>query len=67
MGHWTLRLLNLQSSGFVLYGKIGRILKKHETVAGVISSTVCGYDLAGRLESITEDGTESRDTNTTAM
>jgi RHS repeat-associated protein len=38
--------------------KLGRIRQKVETIAGESTTTVYDYDLAGRLESITEDGTE---------
>ncbi|MGD9171017.1 MAG: hypothetical protein PVI97_13280, partial [Candidatus Thiodiazotropha sp.] len=38
--------------------KLGRISQKVETIAGESTTTVYDYDLAGRLESITEDGTE---------
>lgn len=38
--------------------KLGRITEKAELVEGATTTTVYGYDLAGRLESVTEIGTE---------
>lgn len=38
--------------------KLGRITEKAETVEGAAITTVYGYDFAGRLETVTEDGIE---------
>ncbi|MCU7850503.1 MAG: hypothetical protein KZQ89_21520, partial [Candidatus Thiodiazotropha sp. (ex Lucinoma kastoroae)] len=58
----TLRLSG--SLGDSLFGvgysrdKLGRITEKTDTVEGVATTTVYGYDLAGRLQSVIEDDVE---------
>ncbi|MES9969102.1 MAG: RHS repeat-associated core domain-containing protein, partial [Candidatus Thiodiazotropha sp.] len=59
----TLRLSG--SIGGELFGvsyardKLGRIKEKEETVEGETTTYVYGYDLVGRLESVSEDGVET--------
>ncbi|MCU7936607.1 MAG: RHS repeat-associated core domain-containing protein [Candidatus Thiodiazotropha sp. (ex Dulcina madagascariensis)] len=38
--------------------KLGRITEKRETLEGVTSTTAYSYDLADRLEAVSQDGTE---------